>query len=789
MIYYQEPHATLYQGDALEVLSRLPSESVDMCVTSPPYYGLREYGMDGQIGLEKTPEEYVAKLVAIFREVRRVLKKEGTMWLNLGDSYCGSTSETPSIREDSPIAAGTVLSQEMRSGRGNRTRAMYQSGLKPKDLIGIPWKTAQALQAPYYTGRIARERDRVWLAAMIDAEGTICGFDHDRADDGSHRSGLHLTITNTSTTLLDEAARIWPTSRSRHQRPYAGHLGTMDSWRWIIHGIENKMAAIRELYPYLIVKRQQAIVGYTLLTLMADAKRLGHSPQKDSVLAKRRVLTGLLSDLNHQRPVILPDWLIEPPSMYEPGYYLRQDIIWSKPNPMPESVTDRCSKSHEYIFLLAKSAKYYYDAEAIKEKTVTNDNSDRDRDNSKLNNTPGRTRMGGLVTNNYELRNKRSVWEITTQPYSAKKSISFALADYVGHDGKPYKASEDCPVHGPMLRSGMFDRVANGGRLIHLGNHNLDNDNRHVSSQSSLPSAKTSHTHSATSESSTQRQTSESMTENKTLDHRPGYKLHEGTVDHNGHKLKSYESQDDNLDLQPHENVRSAKVRSKRSHKTGHVPVTNPSCNSSEGNAPHTDGKLIQSLMTGLDSSIPVNNNEQGDSSAHPSVQIPDHNVRISSQEQSYCKCKIMSIDHFATYPPALVEPCILAGTSLKGVCPDCGKAWERIVEKEGITKRQTMYERGQSEYAKVNGNALNYVGGHNLPEREVTTLGWQPTCKCGKEPTPATVLDPFAGSGTTMAVAKTLNRKSIGIELNSSYCKLAMERIQEVTIPMALDF
>ena len=110
------------------------------------------------------------------------------------------------------------------------------------------------------------------------------------------------------------------------------------------------------------------------------------------------------------------------------GWYLRQDIIWSKPNPMPESVTDRCTKAHEYIFMLTKSQKYYFDNEAIKEPCVTNDNTVRDRETTRLNNTPGRKRMGGLTTNNYESRNKRSVWTVTTNPYKGAHFATFPSA-------------------------------------------------------------------------------------------------------------------------------------------------------------------------------------------------------------------------------------------------------------------------------------------------------------------------------------------------------------------------
>ena len=100
------------------------------------------------------------------------------------------------------------------------------------------------------------------------------------------------------------------------------------------------------------------------------------------------------------------------------GWYLRQDIIWHKPNPMPESVKDRCTKSHEYIFLLSKKSHYYFDNEAIKEEAHTTDDTNRDRDNGRLNNTPGRTRMAGLTTNHYETKNKRDVWTVATKPYS-----------------------------------------------------------------------------------------------------------------------------------------------------------------------------------------------------------------------------------------------------------------------------------------------------------------------------------------------------------------------------------
>jgi|TARA_R100000084_G_scaffold97552_2_gene51515 DNA modification methylase len=238
---------TILQGDVIERLKDIEDNTIQCVVTSPPYWGLRDYGEDNQLGLEETPEEYVENMVNVFREVRRTLKDDGTLWLNLGDSY--NTTQAGNKTWGDGVGSNKQYAKGIIPKKRNKTL-----GLKPKDLVGIPWRVAFALQ--------------------------------------------------------------------------------------------------------------------------------------------------------------------------QDGWYLRQDIIWHKPNPMPESVTDRCTKSHEYIFLMSKSANYYYDAESIKEKTITNDNINRDRETTRLNNTPGRTRMEGLKTNNYEKRNKRSVWKINTKPY---KEAHFAV--------------------------------------------------------------------------------------------------------------------------------------------------------------------------------------------------------------------------------------------------------------------------------------------------------------------------------------------------------------------------
>lgn len=234
----------LYQGDCLHVLRTLPSGSVQCCVTSPPYYNLRNYEIDGQIGMESSPDEYVQKLVDVFREVKRVLKDDGTLWLNLGDSYAGSGG------------AGNQFGQLERGLAKYRQESKPKEiGLKPKDLMGIPWRVAFALQ--------------------------------------------------------------------------------------------------------------------------------------------------------------------------EEGWWLRQDIIWHKPNPLPESVKDRFTKAHEYVFLLSKSKSYYFDVDAIKEKSIETKSSPRFGGN-KYGDSPDpkhATKSGNRYVDT-GMRNKRSVWSVTTKPY---KGAHFAV--------------------------------------------------------------------------------------------------------------------------------------------------------------------------------------------------------------------------------------------------------------------------------------------------------------------------------------------------------------------------
>lgn len=241
-------------GDCRETMRRWDAEGVKVqtCVTSPPYFGLRDYGHEGQIGLEQTPEQYIEAMVEVFRCVWDVLADDGTLWLNIGDSYASyrDGKATPdTTRGDN---TGTLVPKG--SARNRMASTFQGSGIKHKDLIGIPWMLAFAL----------------------------------RAD----------------------------------------------------------------------------------------------------------------------------------------GWYLRQDIIWHKPNPMPESVRDRCTKAHEYIFLFSKSDRYYYDNEAIKY-PVKQDWGTRDRSDGKYHNDGSGLQPHSGLEKSYTMANKRSVWTVTTKPYKGAHFATF----------------------------------------------------------------------------------------------------------------------------------------------------------------------------------------------------------------------------------------------------------------------------------------------------------------------------------------------------------------------------
>ena len=413
-------------GDCRETMRRWAAEGVkaQMCVTSPPYFGLRDYGHEGQIGLEQTPEQYIAAMVEVFRCVKDVLADDGTLWLNIGDSYCGgkgmngSSKARATAEERGYIQSGGTVQMAKRPQDGKHET------IKPKDLIGIPWMLAKALRDPYYTGPVKNVCDQVWLAAMLDAEGSICGTEYQSGD--RIKTNIYISITNTSVPVIEKCDRLFP-QEVGHVYEKVNGSSNRKCFRWDVERMDQKAMFIRTIYPHLVAKRKQAIIGYTFIEMQRGlvSKKKGYLADQHE---QRSWLIKALSLLNSGQDVDIPDWCIEPPSLFEPGYYLRQDIIWHKPNPMPESVRDRCTKAHEYIFLLSKSPSYYFDSVAIQEPVAVSTKArlKQDVDNQMgSDRVPGKTNGAMKAVGNGETRNRRSVWTVTTKPYKGAHFATF----------------------------------------------------------------------------------------------------------------------------------------------------------------------------------------------------------------------------------------------------------------------------------------------------------------------------------------------------------------------------
>lgn len=404
-LWTQDADFTLWHGDALDTLRTLPDGSVHCCMTSPPFYGLRDYGVDGQIGLEETPDEWVSRLVAVFAEVRRVLRDDGTLWVEIGDSYASGTGA--GLQGATGQRASRTFTAE---GMGRRLPA----GTKPKDLLGQPWMLAFALRAN--------------------------------------------------------------------------------------------------------------------------------------------------------------------------GWYLRSEIIWARPNPMPESVTDRPTKAHSTVFLLSKRPRYYWDADAIREAFL-------------------------------------GTWD----PRGDRKVSRH-------HDATP------------TLGGGLPAEAPRGP------------DGRRVTTVQGKDGSE---------------------------QHRDGERW------------------------------------------------------------PNPAGANARSVWT-----------------------IPTEPTPFA---------------HFATFPQELARRCILAGTSERGCCLECGAPWWRETSTD-YDNPGNRSSNGTGDRARRD-EGVRVMGANVRLEKRVETIGWQPSCDHEAEPIPCVVLDPFMGSGTTALVARKHGRRSIGIELNPDYCKLAAERLGQQSL------
>ncbi len=281
--------------------------------------------VDQQLGLEPTPDQYVTNMVAVFREVRRVLRADGTLWLNIGDSYFGAAGGYDPKYEpddDAPGSFGATKDAPVRvNQRQKRAAPQPHATLKTKDLCGIPWRLAFALQQPYYTGRIKDERDRIWLAAMIEAEG--CMFIHKRKVGQSNRQGYvrkndsygsGLEVSSTDRVLVERCMAIAGIGSICEQGPEQNARRRQTIYRWNVRSNECRWL-VEELYPHMYAKQHEARLLIGCPSSGADAEK-AHSSLK-------AIHNGQTPDID----------FAPPKPLWEPGWFLRSDIIWAKPQP------------------------------------------------------------------------------------------------------------------------------------------------------------------------------------------------------------------------------------------------------------------------------------------------------------------------------------------------------------------------------------------------------------------------------------------------------------------------
>jgi DNA modification methylase len=706
----------LLTGDCRETLSTLPTASVQAVITSPPYYGLRDYGTPplvwggiehehewaepsrafhpgqvpqtkwahvsavadggrahsgqlcpcgawlGSLGLEPTPDLFVEHVVEVFREVRRVLRDDGVLWLNLGDSYVSNGRYDAAYESSHKRQALSARTSE-KYASGDLRPGSKRLGLKPKDLMMMPFRVAMALQAD--------------------------------------------------------------------------------------------------------------------------------------------------------------------------GWVLRSVIPWLKRNSMPESVTDRPATAVEYVFLLSKASKYFWDADSVRVSAVSLDQPSY-RPNSVAISENGRkeyhakneTSMRNYNTAGRNRRNNDWFFEswqglmldeqddplalvVNPRPFSAAR-----LGRHYGEGyGNQRKVSPNCPVHGQSLEIRNEQTAECGGLPSRDGrdSRSPDTANRRGPGLAAEPYPATLDLASRDSESAAQSLANQAHTlsyktaglfdevrpetPNRTAriadlpevltDDRQAeaqdaalYTSREDTRTDTTLSTTSGASQDEAAPLQSRGIGRTqqtgasnsgysipprsqiANGHNNESHRMGLAPSTIQPCTVSEQTPGHTDGMSAS-----------------GESPASDDCDIRAGTESLDRNARSGAKCSCHIVDHFATFPDALVEPMIKASTSEKGQCPECGAPWVRVVERGELVPDAPGYRpRGKQGFDPMN---LGKIGpGAPNHHYETSVTGWQPSCAHISEPVPQTVLDPFGGAGTVGLVADRLQRNAILCELKPEYADMGSARI-----------
>jgi DNA modification methylase len=804
----------IIQGDCREMLATLPDASVHCVVTSPPYWGLRDYGtgkwdggdpacdhlpisdrgsrarngltggtatidvstvyrarcgkcgavrVDRQIGLETTPDVYVAEMVAVFREVQRVLRNDGTLWLNLGSSYARDAAKGQHKPGDSGKSNYII---ERGGGRASVQMNLASGGKRPN-------RSRQPSRA------LACDNGGKELR-YCSVPGCACCD-----PDGEYRDGSpnhRVDSEHTDQLRQRSALPVVPKVHDIAHRDYVGAfpdaslLGVPSSTNLSSLQSEppasclgDEVLAFPQETPTTLPESQAFVHRSACIDDTTQSVRLSTIRNLDKALSDSACGCGSCGICWAYLAIPLLRFkskdLIDIPTLVAlalqaDGWYLRSDIIWSKPNPMPESVFDRPSSAHEKVYLLAKSPRYFYDAEAVREAGITTA-EEWESKSANWRNGEARQQQRGSTYHPYKNakpfengpnpagRNLRNVWTIATAQFNDWQQTvhQVRVAWDAPGDGKKRITSPDCPLHGDRP-----DRVPNAA----CGEHVIDpdGDSAHIANhpvpkqQGDCVPTETRH-------------------------------ARETVVSTSGSQVQSC--------------VEPATPHSTQSHRTVLAHATNLSCMPCEETLPHIAGRSEEPDCSDSADRMLSNSSAPDGSGDHPSVQTPPHNADIFSSDNSQCTCeyyieKTEKTSHFATFPPELAERCIKAGTSEKGACAACGSPWRRVTTKgePDIAHRATS---GADACGGYNGQSTKDHDAHGvqnasdvkrriLEGMRLKEYDWQPSCQCGAKIVPCVVLDCFSGAGTALMVADRLQRDAIGIELNSAYADMSRTRL-----------
>jgi len=882
---YEIGRGILYNGDVLEVLRRLDSGIVQTCITSPPYWGLRDYEIDGQLGLEKTPEEYVAKMVEIFSEVKRVLRDDGTLWLNLGDSYahsgpCGGSSPD-----------GPRKPRETDREKQQMMNYSIPPGLKSKDLCGIPWRVAFALQADGWVlrsdiiwclsggtrvyvrtqkgvmpmslkdlyrlkpetvtlwngdkwtqlkgmSKVPRTGDEIELV-LRSGERISCTPNHKwptqkgivetkdlKAGDVLDNCFLPIETNHIVSYIPDEigwfigtylaegsrdssgtiqiASHIKESTRySRLKEIAAGYDGTCRSHKTSENGMvicldgkvlnsiidtyvagktakdkhltnacwkRNNSFLRQILFGYLQgdghfePENNRWRIGFTRnynleadirtlcsrlgvnLTLKLSKSYIG-TKKYDSFRGEIRFEATAKEHWNQKnKNEIVEIRKARARYFYNVGveddphvFALASGILThnSKPNPMPESVKDRPTKSHEYIFMFSK-AKW-----------------------------KGPVKRQFCFISDQDAR-WLALFLDTEGNICAKRAKASSGNDHFGTQICFAGTSKELlETAGAIIGRGtILKRSGKNSPMYYLQLSNIQAADLLYRLYPFLIVKKRQaalgiYLQSVIAEGNQERRTKTGQLRGRLRDDDYTKELiriwasmkqlnHFGNPDLSWMPIPKYGRWDSAKYFYDADAIREESLP--QSYERAKYPRAKDNKGYPIGKDRDDGGLIYACGLNALENKL------------NPA----DRNKR------TVWKVATMPYKgaHFASFPPKLIKPPILAGTSEKGCCVACGAPWERVVEKTTSTRTRPRNGIGQDSFDGTKGRA---------GEIDTKTIGWQPTCKCKgmSEPIPCTVLDCFMGAGTVALVAEQHNRRWIGIELSGDYCQLILKRLE----------